>query len=179
MDIGSQAAVAKVATAKRGKQEVVKLRKRWEGQRRGWATDDLENAGSEKQMLAECEEVPSSQTEPSEPIAPAGKSRLESLPAELRMEIYSYLDYGIALRLRLVSRFLRNDKPYESIEREQQQTYVYHADTFQHNRKAGRLACYTCLRLRDKDDFSDELRTGEYKRFGVKETERRCFDCQL
>jgi hypothetical protein len=163
---------------RRGKKEVVKLRKRWAEQRREWAMSDLENARSEKEVLAEIEGV-SSSMEQSDPVAAAGKSQLECLPAELRMEIYSYLDYGIALRLGVVSRSLRNDKPYESIEREQRATFVYHADTFQHNRKAGRLACYTCLRLRDKDEFSEDLRIREYKRFGVKETERRCFDCQV
>lgn len=85
----------------------------------------------------------------------------------------------MAMRLSCVNRFLRDDKPYESIDREQRATYVYHADTFLHNRKQGRLSCFSCLRVRDKIEFSEDLRTGDYKRFGIKETDRRCFDCQV
>ena len=71
------------------------------------------------------------------------------------MEVYSYLDLGMALRLHRVNRFVRNDNPEESIDREQRATFVYHADTFQHNQRAGRLACFSCLKLRDKGEFSE------------------------
>ena len=170
----------------KGQAEVVKLRRAWEANRRAWARSDLETARSEKTALFQVEELSTDRkasatsTIQSLPIvAEAGKSQLESLPPELRIEVYRYLDYGILLRLKSVSRFFWYDKPEENIEREQRATFVYHADTFQHNRKGGRLACYMCLRLRGKNDFSEDRRTGDFKRFGSQETERRCFDCQV
>ena len=95
------------------------------------------------------------------------------------MEVYSYLDLGMAIRLHCINRFIRSDNPEESIDREQRATYIYHADTFQHNRKAGRFACFSCLKLKEKGEFGEDRRTGEYKRYGVKDVERRCFDCQV
>ena len=83
------------------------------------------------------------------------------------------------MRLHLVNRFIQNDNPGESIDREQRAIFVYHADTFQRNKKAGRLACFSCMKLKDKGEFSDDRRTGEYKRYGTKDVERRCFDCQV
>lgn len=217
---------------RKGKREVFKLRRRWEETRKEWAVSDLENARSEKtrMFLVEDAEVererssslPGKSTQISAEIR---RAWFESLPAELRMEIYSYLDYGeflhgleddlihmavercltrlkllslssirlcssdpltlnffvlgMALRLKSVNKFFWYDKPEETIDREQRATFIYHMDTFQHNRRAGRLACYTCLRLRGKNEFSEDQRTGDFKRFGVQETERRCFDCQV
>lgn len=171
----------------KGRMEVVKLRRAWEGRRREWASDDLETARAEKEGLFKVVERPVEvggsskvpQVHSVEVSARPGQSRFEALPAELRLDIYRRLDYGVALRLKAVSRFLWNDMPEESLDREQRATFVYHADTFAHNRKAGRLACYTCLRLRSKGEFSDDRRTGNFKRFGSQETERRCFDCQV
>ena len=170
----------------KGRAEVVKLRRAWEGNRREWAKSDLETARSEKAALFQPEEVSkdrkTSTTATVQSVQTStgpGKSRLETLPPELRIEVYRYLDYGILLRLKSVSRFFWYDTPEENIDREQRATFVYHADTFQHNRKAGRLACYTCLKLRSKNDFSEDCRTGDFKRFGSQETERRCFDCQV
>ena len=99
----------------------------------------------------------------------------ENLPAELRIHIYSLLDYGTALRLARANRFFYYDRPFNSIEKEQRLTFLYYAESFAGNK--GRLACYECLRLRPRADFLPEHRSGELDRFGNREMERHCYDC--
>jgi hypothetical protein len=101
-----------------------------------------------------------------------------NLPAELRLEIYSYLDYGQALRLQSVSRFFRNDYPYEAIDREQRATYVYHAETWAGNKRKEKLGCYTCLRLLPMGSFSKENKTKERQRYGLDDVGRICRACE-
>ena len=101
--------------------------------------------------------------------------QFESLPAELRIHIYSLLDYGTALRLAQVNRFFYYDRPFNSIDREQRVTFLYYADSFARNK--GRLACYECLRVRSRSDFLPEHRSGDLDRFGNREMDRRCYDC--
>jgi hypothetical protein len=102
--------------------------------------------------------------------------RFQDLPAEIRLMIYSEFDYGTALNLMRVNRFFYFDKPANGIDREQRATYVYHTETFSQNKD--RLACYGCLRIREKGDFEVMHRTGEFERFALSELERRCFDCR-
>ena len=99
-----------------------------------------------------------------------------TLPAELRIQIYSLLDYGTSLRLSTANRFFYFERPYESIDKEQRMTFLFYAEAFSHN-KGRRLACYECLRARSRGDFLEEYRTGEFGRFGDRELDRRCFDC--
>ena len=103
--------------------------------------------------------------------------RFQDLPAEIRLLIYSEFDYGTALNLMRVNRFFYFDKPAKGIDREQRATYVYHAETFTQNKD--RLACYGCLRIREKDAFEEMCRTGDFERFAVLDLERRCFDCRV
>ena len=104
-------------------------------------------------------------------------SGYEKLPKELRLQIYSYLDYGAALSLSQASRYFLRDAPAEGVDREQRATYVYHAETFKKNRK--RLACFVCLRVLERNAFEKANRRGEYDRFGALEFERICFECSV
>ena len=103
--------------------------------------------------------------------------RLHDLPAEIRLMIYSELDYGTALTLMKVNKFFYFDRPGNGVDREQRATFVYHAESFVRNK--GRLACYGCLRMREKGEFEEGQRTGEFERFALLELERRCFDCRV
>ena len=103
-------------------------------------------------------------------------SAFERLPAEIRLEIYSYLNYSTALKLSRVSRYFKNDKPADGVDREQRATYIYHAETFRRNRK--RLACYSCLRVRPRAEFLKDKRKGDFDQYGPKQYDRVCFDCQ-
>lgn len=98
-----------------------------------------------------------------------------NLPAELRIQIYGLLDYGTALRLSRVNRFFYYERLFNNIDREQRMTFLFYAESFPRNK--GRLACYECMRVRSRGDYLVEFRSGEFNRFGARETERRCFDC--
>ena len=103
------------------------------------------------------------------------KSMLERLPAELRAEVYSYLDYGTLLTLARTSKFFRNDAPEEALPGEQRATYVFYAESFPRNKE--RLACFGCLKLLPSSRFVEPQRTDDYRPFGSLELERVCFEC--
>lgn len=105
--------------------------------------------------------------------------RFEELPAELRLQVYSELDYGTALRLARVSKFFYYDRPANGVDKEQRATWVYHAETFVHNSRRKRLACYGCLRVRESEEFERQMRTEDFERFAYQELERKCFDCRI
>lgn len=178
--LGIKRPIERFFARRRQRKEVVRLRRQWRDERRELARGDIEEARSEKSGLfvssEKVEDVDEPQIRESRPQS--GESRLERLPAELRMEIYSYLDYGMALTLGRANRFIQRDEPWESIDREQRAIFVYHADTFKHNQKADRLACFSCLRVRAKGNFDEANRTGAFTRYGLRDIERMCLDCR-
>jgi hypothetical protein len=103
--------------------------------------------------------------------------RFHELPAEIRLQIYSYFDYGTALNLMQVSKFFYRDRPEDGIEMEQRAAYLFHAETFARNKD--RLACFGCSRMRERVAFEVQRRTGEFERYAERDVERRCFDCQV
>lgn len=102
---------------------------------------------------------------------------LERLPAELRIDIYAYLDCCSALSLETTNRFFHHDRVLRCIDQNDRATYVYHAETFRKNHD--RLACFGCLRVRDPSVFTTRNRSGDFRKFGVNEFERLCFDCEV
>ena len=104
-------------------------------------------------------------------------SKFFELPYEIRLMIYSEFDYGTALKLEGVSKVFYNDQPAKGVDREQRATFVYHAETFRRNKD--KLACYGCLRIRDRAAFEESYQMEEFARFAESELERRCFDCRV
>ena len=160
--------------------ECIALQVRRERQRRTWASEDLQRARTDGGRRVHAERpVRDVVRDLERGLGSRSKTKFgfPKLPAELRLQIYADLDYGTALRLEQVCRFFRNDVPAQGVDREQRATYLYHAETFAKNKE--RLACFSCLRILPLTAFMDEQRRGEYARFGVMESERICFECQM
>lgn len=105
----------------------------------------------------------------------ARKDGLQHLAPELRIMIYSKLDYKSAVALACTNRFYYNDTPTDALPKDQRATYVYYAESFTHNKR--QLACYGCLRVLPVSAFAVNQWTGAHAPFGVEEFERRCTKC--
>ena len=142
---------------------------------------DVESGGRGEEANASHGSTAASASQSSAPSELRHFSRsggLEKLPPELRIQIYTYLDYGTLLQLSGTCRYFnRIDKPTEALNKDERATYVYHAETFPHNRD--RLACFSCLRILERPAFDEQRRTGEYGRFGLMEFDRVCFECEV
>ncbi|KAK5175728.1 uncharacterized protein LTR77_000867 [Saxophila tyrrhenica] len=77
--------------------------------------------------------------------------RLQTLPVELRLLIYSHMHYDSALALERASRHFYNDIPHQAIDVETKTVGVLLAEASQHNKD--RLACYYCLRVLPMEAF--------------------------
>ena len=153
-------------------------------ERRRWAVADLEKAtvGSfavderEVDRFSDCASTSQGQGS-DESNFRSRQCSLTKLPAELRIKIYSHLDYGSALGLTCTDRFFYRDAPAEAIPKEQRATYVWHAETFMKNKD--RLACFSCLRLLGREWFAEEMRKGRFAKYGDIEFDRVCWRCEL
>ena len=107
-------------------------------------------------------------------------SGFTKLPLELRLQIYSQLDYATILSLERTCRYFYLDSPSLTIPLSQRAAYAYHAETFCQNRD--RLACFTCLRLYPYAAFRKHQRTGMCGKFDEVEFDsfdRVCFECEV
>lgn len=153
----------------------VEMRRLFGGQRLRWARQELKEAREEKMPFLEESKDGGVEGVGEDPTFGKKAFPFHELPAELRQQIYSHLDYGTALRLTRASKFFYRDNPSAYIDLDQRLTYLFYADAFAHN--DGRLACYSCIRARPRNEFLPEYRSGDFCRFGLRETERWCFDC--
>lgn len=104
-----------------------------------------------------------------------GKNRLETLPAELRLAIYAYLDYGSAISLSTTSRFFHCDRPCDALTALQKSSFLYIAEISPRNREV--LACYKCMRLLPFSAFSSTVWCHHYL-VGYQQFERYCVQCK-
>lgn len=101
---------------------------------------------------------------------------LELLPLEIRRQIYGLLHLGAALALSRTNRLFYYDDLAQEISLSEKVTYVYYAETFAQNKSA--FGCLCCLKVLPVSAFSKRHRTEDFAKFGRKEYERKCFDCE-
>lgn len=163
----------------RERQDRTALIAAWRNARRQWADEELKWVRREKvPLMSQCvgDRYTTDLERNHDPNRQCG---FYTLPGEVRLQVYSYLDYGQALILEQSSRYFYNDRPTAGVDKEQKATFVFHAETFTCNTSKDRMACYACLRVLSRAKFMIEQCTGEHVRFGVLDVERICFECQL
>lgn len=101
-----------------------------------------------------------------------------TLPTELQLAIFVYLNYPSALFLSSVNKYFQRDvRPLELVSAYQKAAFVRSAQQFPRHVRGRAFGCFRCYRVLPQQAFAEKQITGRRNKGNSKESYRFCLEC--